>query len=116
MDSANDFDHLNGWWITKKFNYDGWDIKATITHFPNDESHAEIYNMEDTDEAQLLYEPPPGGGGGGNPNYNDCVDSCLEEELHEIFTEGSWIEQAIFIANMPGSLTGLILQCGIECF
>lgn len=45
------------------------------------------------------------------PNWDERYDNCMYNETNEIFEQGSWIEQAAWIAGLPGTFIVMAADC-----
>lgn len=51
----------------------------------------------------------------GKRNFDACLDNCMNRAMCQIFHHGNWIDQAAFIAGIPGSVAALAASCTWDC-
>jgi hypothetical protein len=49
------------------------------------------------------------------PNFDACLDNCMNHAMCQIFHHGNWVDQVAFIAGIPGSVATQAASCAWDC-
>ena len=47
--------------------------------------------------------------------FQGCLDNCISNASFAIFSQGNWIDQAVFIGGLPESFAHMAISCAWDC-
>ncbi len=69
------------------------------------------YQMQDIDNYELITNNNVA----SRTHFEDCVDDCMRDRIHEELDDANWIDWAIFLASAAETVAGWLASCAWDC-